>query len=140
MPVVVDVRPEAQFDRWISGQKQALALASQEAVAARKKQWSLAELLPRGEEVFVKHCATCHQTSGLGQTGKYPALSGSSIVTGKIEGHMDRVMNGKAGTEMQAWAPQLSDLELAAVMTYERNSWANHSGDVIQPLTVYEAR
>ena len=100
----------------------------------------MAELLPQGEQVFSKHCATCHQANGLGQAGKYPALSGSPIVTGRIEDHLDRVMNGKADTEMQAWAPQLSDLELAAVITYERNSWDNHTGDVIQPLTVYSAR
>ena len=86
MPIVVEVRPEAEFDRWLADQRQALALASQEAVAARNKQWTMAELLPLGEEVFVKHCATCHQATGLGQTGKYPALSGSPIVTGTIEG------------------------------------------------------
>jgi cytochrome c oxidase subunit II len=140
MPIVVEVRPEAQFDRWLSAQRQSLSLASEAAVAARKKTWAITELLPQGEEVFVKHCATCHQTTGLGQPGKYPALSGSSIVTGPLEAHLDRVMNGKAGTEMQAWAPQLSDLEIAAVITFERNSWANHTGDVIQPLTIYSKR
>lgn len=140
MPVVVEVRPEAQFDRWLAGQRQALSLASEAAVAARNKHWEMAELLPQGEQVFSKHCATCHQANGLGQAGKYPALSGSPIVTGKIEDHLDRVMNGKAATEMQAWAPQLSDLEIAAVITYERNSWSNHTGDVIQPLTVYSSR
>ena len=56
------------------------------------------------------------------------------------EDHLDRVMNGKADTEMQAWAPQLSDLEIAAVITYERNAWGNDTGDVVQPMTVYEAR
>ena len=86
------------------------------------------------------HCATCHQRDGLGQQGRYPALAGSGIVNGRIEDHLNRVMNGKANTEMQAWAPQLSDLELAAVITFERNSWSNHTGDVIQPKLVYEAR
>lgn len=76
----------------------------------------------------------------MGQEGKYPALAGSPIATGAIADHLDRVMNGKADTEMQAWAPQLSDVDLAAVITYERNSWGNHTGDVIQPLTVYSAR
>lgn len=140
MPIVVDVRPEAEFDRWIAAQQQVLSLASEAAVAARNKQWAQAELLSLGEQVYLKHCATCHQPTGLGQQGRYPALSGSAIVTGRIEDHLDRVMNGKADTEMQAWAPQLSDVELAAVITYERNSWDNHTGDVIQPLTVYSAR
>ena len=140
MPIVVEVRPAAEFDRWLSGQRQSLALASEAAVAARNKQWTLAELLPQGEEVYLEHCATCHQPNGLGQEGKYPALSDSPIVTGRIEDHLNRVMNGKADTEMQAWAPQLTDLELAAVITYERNSWNNHTGDVIQPMVVFSAR
>jgi cytochrome c oxidase subunit 2 len=98
------------------------------------------ELLPIGEEVFVSECATCHQTNGLGQPPKYPALAGSPIATGSIEEHLDRVMNGKAKTEMQAWAPQLTDLEIAAVITYERNSWGNDTGEPVQPMTVYTAR
>lgn len=140
MPIVVEVRSAPEFDGWLVQQRQKLTLASAEAVAARNREWLLSELLPRGEQVFLDHCATCHQPNGLGQPGKYPALSGSSITTGRIEDHLNRVMNGKAGTEMQAWAPQLSDVELAAVITYERNSWDNHTGDVIQPLTVFKAR
>ena len=140
MPVVVEVRPEAEFDRWIAAQRQANALASGAAVAARNKEWTLAELLPLGEGTFLKHCATCHQPNGTGQVGKYPALAGSAIATGKTADHLNRVMNGKAGTEMQAWAPQLSDLELAAVISYERNAWGNNTADIVQPKTVYAAR
>ena len=76
----------------------------------------------------------------MGQGAKYPALAGSVMVTGAIVDHLDRVMNGLADTEMQAWAPQLSDLELAAIITFERNSWGNNTGDIMQPITVYEAR
>jgi cytochrome c oxidase subunit 2 len=140
MAIVVEVRPAAEFDRWLARERQRLAAASQEAVAARNKQWTIEELIPRGQQVFIEHCATCHERDGKGQQGRYPALSGSRIVNGRIEDHLNRVMNGKAGTEMQAWAPQLSDVELAAVLTYERNSWSNHTGDVIQPKVVYEAR
>ena len=100
----------------------------------------MGELLPIGEEVFLKHCSTCHERDGMGQGAKYPALAGSEIATGPMGDHLSRVMNGKTDTEMQAWAPQLSDLEIAAVITYERNSWGNQTGDIIQPLTVYEAR
>lgn len=140
MPIVVEVLPAPQFDSWLVQQRQQLTLASAEAVAARNREWVISELLPRGEQVFLEHCATCHQPDGMGQPGKYPALSGSSIVIGRVENHLDRVMNGKAGTEMQAWAPQLSDVDLAAVITYERNTWANHTGDVIQPATIFKAR
>ncbi|MDX1556722.1 MAG: cytochrome c oxidase subunit II, partial [Xanthomonadales bacterium] len=135
MPVVVDVRPEDEFDAWIEEQRLAAELAGEAAVAARARTWTMDELLPIGEEVFVTHCATCHERDGEGQGAKYPALNRGVITTGPIEGHIDQVMNGKAGTEMQAWAPQLSDLEIAAVITYERNSWDNALGDIVQPLT-----
>ncbi len=140
MPIVVEVRPEEEFDAWIADQRLAMALASETAVADRNRTWSLQELLPMGEETFLQHCATCHQPDGMGQTGKYPALAGSEMTTGYIPDHLNQVMNGKADTEMQAWAPQLTDLEIAAVITYERNAWGNDTGDVIQPMTVYETR
>jgi cytochrome c oxidase subunit 2 len=140
MPIVVEVRPEAEFDAWLEEQRLAGALAGEAAVAARAKTWTMDELMPMGEDVFVKHCMTCHERDGMGQGIKYPALAGSDIATGPIVDHLDRVMNGAADTEMQAWAPQLSDLELAAVITYERNTWGNNTGDIIQPITVYEAR
>ena len=140
MPVVVEVRAEEEFDSWIADQRLAIALASEAAVADRNKEWTMAELLPLGEEVYIEHCATCHQPNGLGQPGKYPALSGSSITTGSIADHLNRVMNGKAETEMQAWAPQLSDLHLAAVITYERNAWGNNTAETVQPMAVYLAR
>jgi cytochrome c oxidase subunit 2 len=140
MPIVVEVIPEEEFDSWIADQRLAMSLASETAVADRNKEWAMEELLQIGEEVFVSECATCHQTSGLGQPPKYPALAGSTIATGSIEDHLDRVMNGKAKTEMQAWAPQLTDLEIAAVITYERNSWGNDTGELVQPMKVYTAR
>ena len=140
MPIVVEVRPAEEFDAWIEDQRIAAELAGEAAVAARAKTWAMDELLPIGQEVFFKHCATCHERDGMGQGAKYPALAGSAITTGEIVDHLDRVMNGKADTEMQAWAPQLSDLEIAAIITFERNTWGNDTGDIIQPITVYEAR
>jgi cytochrome c oxidase subunit 2 len=140
MPIVAEVRTEEEFDGWIEEQRLAAELAGEAAVAARGKTWEMDELMSLGEEVFIDHCATCHQRDGMGQGTKYPALAGSTIATGPTVDHLDRVMNGLADTEMQAWAPQLSDLEIAAVITYERNSWGNDVGDLMQPVTVYEAR
>ena len=140
MPVVVEVIPEADFDAWIEDQRLAMALASETAIADRNKTWAMAELMPIGEGVFVEHCATCHELDGLGQPPKYPALAGGEISTGSLSDHLDRVMNGKADTEMQAWAPQLTDLEIGAVITYERNAWGNNTADIVQPMTVYTAR
>jgi len=140
MPIVVEVRPEAEFDQWINDQQLAKELASGQAVADREKEWTMAELMPIGEQVFLSNCATCHEPTGLGQGSTYPALAGGEITTGPLAAHIARVMNGKAETEMQAWAPQLSDREIAAVITYERNAWGNASNDVVQPRTIYAAR
>ncbi len=140
MPVVVEVRLEAEFDKWIDDQRLAKELSSGQAVADRNKTWTMEELMPIGEQVFLTHCATCHESTGVGQGVTYPALAGGEIPNGPLEVHIDRVMNGKAGTEMQSWAPQLSDRELAAVITYERNAWGNSTADVVQPKTIYATR
>ena len=140
MPIVAEVLPTEEFDAWIEDQRIAAELAGEAAVAARAKTWSMDELMTLGEQVYIEHCTTCHERDGMGQGTNYPALAGSAFATGPMVDHLDRVMNGLADTEMQAWAPQLSDLELAAVITYERNSWGNDMGDLIQPITVFEAR
>ncbi len=141
MPVVVEVRTEDEFDQWVEDQRIAKELASGQAVADREKTWTLAELVSIGEEVYLASCATCHQPNGAGQGSTYPALDGGEIAVGPMAAHIDRVMNGKAGTEMQAWAPQLSDRDIAAVITYERNAWSNQPDDnIVQPLTIFESR
>ena len=98
------------------------------------------ELVPMGQEVYMDHCATCHMPDGSGQGIRYPALAEGVVPTGPVETHIDTVMNGVADTEMQAWAPQLSALEIAAVITYERNALGNGMGDIVQPLTIFNAR
>jgi cytochrome c oxidase subunit 2 len=140
MPVVVEVRLEAEFDKWIDDQRLAKELSSGQAVADRNKTWTMVELMPIGEQVFLTHCATCHESTGVGQGVTYPALAGGEIPNGPLEVHIDLVMNGRGGTEMQSWAPQLSDRELAAVITYERNAWGNSTTDVVQPKTIYATR
>ncbi len=140
MPIVVEVQEEADFDQWLEDQRLAIELASGQAVADRAKTWAMAELMEIGEQVYVDHCATCHELDGAGQGSTYPAMAGGEIPNGPMDAHMDRVMNGAADTEMQAWAPQLSDLEIASVITYERNSFGNQTADLVQPITIFEAR
>lgn len=140
MPIVVEVQAEADFDQWLEDQRLAIELASGQAVADRAKTWAMAELMEIGEQVFVDHCATCHELDGSGQGSTYPALAGGEIPNGPMEAHIDRVLNGAADTEMQAWAPQLSDLEIGSVITYERNAFGNETADLVQPITIYESR
>ena len=96
--------------------------------------------MAQGQKVYSKTCAACHGVTGQGVPGVFPALAGSSIATGDIKGHMDIVMNGKAGTAMQAFKQQLSDADLAAIITYERNAFGNNKGDLVQPSTIKSAR
>ncbi len=136
MPIVVEAKNEADYRQWIADQKGAKAADA----AAADRDWSMAELMERGEKKYAANCAACHQASGEGIPGTFPALKGSAIATGPVAQHLDRVMNGKAGTAMAAFAGQLSDVDLAAIVTYERNAWGNNTGDLVQPSEVKAAR
>lgn len=138
MPIVVNAVSEDAFRQWVAEQQAAKAAAAAEASA--DKTWTLDELMARGEETYNKVCAACHQVNGQGLPPAFPGLVGSAIVTGDIAAHLDIVLNGKAGTAMQAFGPQLNDLELAAVLTYERNAWGNDTGDLVQPGDIAAAR
>jgi len=108
--------------------------------AATTKKFSKEELMQLGEKTYLNHCAVCHQPGGTGIPPTFPALKGSKIVTGPLEHHLDQVLNGKAGTAMQAFKDQLSDDELAAVITYERNAWGNDTNILVQPAEVEAAK
>ncbi|MGI1672202.1 MAG: cytochrome c oxidase subunit II [Neptuniibacter sp.] len=136
MPVVVEVKPQAEFDAWLAEVKQA-DKAKSEAVL---KTWNLADLMETGEQVYAKACLACHQANGEGVPGAFPALKNSPIALGEPGPHIDIVLNGKAGTAMQAYRDQLSAVELAAVITYERNAWGNKVGDIVTPAQIAELK
>ncbi len=136
MPIVVVAKNEADYNQWVVAQSGA-AVTEQ---AAAQRDWSMAELMERGEKVYKTTCAACHQANGEGLPGTFPALKGGAVATGPSDAHLQLVMNGKAGTAMAAFAGQLSDTDLAAVVTYERNAWGNNTGDLVQPSEVKAAR
>ncbi len=136
MPIVVEAKSEADYKSWVNKQKE----IQKAAAAAGDKEWSKADLMAQGQKVYSKTCASCHGVTGQGVPGVFPALAGSPIATGDIKGHMNIVMNGKAGTAMQAFKQQLSDADIAAVITYERNAFGNNKGDLVQPSTIKSAR
>ncbi len=136
MPIVVEAKSEADYKNWIKEQKE----IQKAAAAAGDKEWSKADLMAQGQKVYSKSCASCHGVTGQGIPGVFPALAGSAIATGDIKAHIDIVMNGKAGTAMQAFKHQLSDADLAAIITYERNAFGNNKGDLVQPSTIKSAR
>jgi cytochrome c oxidase subunit 2 len=142
MPIVVEVMEPARYTQWVAEQKKRMQVA---AVAdAPGKAWTLDELKVRGEKVYAQHCVACHQASGMGTPPVFPALSGSKVVTGPKEGQIATVLNGvvKDGkpTAMAPFKQQLSDVEIAAVITYTRNSWSNKTGETVLPDEVKALR
>jgi len=140
MPIVVIAKNEADYQQWVTSQKGTAEKKAEQEASAVERDWTTEELLARGKKVFTTHCAACHQASGKGIPGTFPALQGSTIATGSKAAHVDRVMKGKPGTAMAAFAAQLSDVDLAAVITYERNAWGNNTGDLVQPSEIKAAR
>jgi cytochrome c oxidase subunit 2 len=136
MPIVVEAVPPEKYAAWVDEQMTQLAAAR----ATASQTLSLADLVARGEKIYTANCIACHQANGAGLPGAFPALDGSPLVTGPKAAHLDRVFHGKTGTAMQAFGKQLSDLEIAAVVSYERNSWHNKTGDAVQPAEVAALR
>jgi len=136
MPIVVEVVSLEKYAQWVGDQKKKAAAAADDP----NKVWAAAELQARGEKVYAANCVACHQASGKGLPPAFPALDGSKIAIGDKAVHIDRVLNGKSGTAMAAFARQLSDTDIAAVVTYERNAWGNKTGDMVQPAEVKAAR
>lgn len=132
MPIVVEAVSEPDFKKWANRQKGQMVAAA----AAAGKTWSKADLMKQGEKVYNQTCAACHGATGAGIPGVFPAMAGSKIANGDVKAHLDIVLHGKAGTAMAAFGKQLSDVDIAAVVTYERNSFGNTKGDVIQPSQV----
>lgn len=132
MPIVVEVLEPEKYAAWVDKKKKEAAAAE----ADPNKVFTLEELRERGEKVYLANCAACHQPNGQGTPGLFPALSGSKLVTGPKQAQIDLVVHGKPGTAMAPFGKQLSPIEIAAVITYTRNAWANKTGEVIQPKEV----
>ena len=136
MPIVVNVLSAEKYAAWVGDQKKKMAAAADDP----SKTWELADLKARGEKVYAANCVACHQATGQGVKGAFPALDGSKIVTGPKAEQIALVLNGKPNTAMAAFGKQLSDTDIAAVITFTRNNWGNKTGEVIQPSDVKAAR
>ena len=141
MPIVVEAVTEEKYKEWVAqqqGRKSQVLAAS--AVDANKT-YTLDKLKAEGEKVYSKTCVACHMPNGQGMPPTFPALAGGKIATGPIAAHIDIVVNGsKKNPAMVAWKSQLSDLQIAAVITYERNAFGNKVGDMVQPKQIAAAR
>ncbi|NQY02975.1 MAG: cytochrome c oxidase subunit II [Halieaceae bacterium] len=131
MPVVVNVVSQGEYDEWLSGKK-AEAAEIKELMA---QTFTMDELMERGKAVYDRNCLACHGANGEGGVGT--AIAASAIATGDLAGHLDVGINGVAGTAMQAFGGQINDVEMAAVITYQRNAFGNNMGDMVQPIDVF---
>jgi cytochrome c oxidase subunit II len=135
MPVVVEVKSKEDYVKWAAAQKAKVAVASEDP----SKVWDLKELVAQGEKVFTANCVACHQATGKGVPGAFPALDGSKVVLGPPADQIATVLNGRPATAMAPFK-QLSNTDLAAVITYTRNAWSNHTGQAVQPAEIQAAR
>jgi cytochrome c oxidase subunit 2 len=135
MPIVVKAVTDEEYAEWVAA-KQGAAMA---AAASVDREWTKEELVERGAKVYATNCAACHQANGQGVPGAFPAIAGSPVATGDPAAHINLVLNGKQGTAMAAYRDLLNDVDLAAVITYQRNSFGNDAG-VVQPAAVQAAR
>ncbi len=134
MPIHVKVVTQAEYSAWVDGKKKEMAAKADDP----NKEWKLEELIARGEKVYNANCAACHRADGKG-AGPIKALDGSAIVLGDPAQQIQILLNGAANGAMPAWR-QLSDTEIAAVVTYTKNAWSNKTGKLVQPAQIVAAR
>ena len=135
MPIHVKVVTAEEYTAWVTEKQKAMAAAADDP----SKVWTLADLVKRGESVYAANCAACHQANGKG-AGPIKALDGSALVVDADKSKIINVLlNGQNNGAMPAWK-QLSDTELAAVMTFAKNSWSNATQQIVQPADVQAAR
>ncbi|RZA30507.1 MAG: cytochrome c oxidase subunit II [Proteobacteria bacterium] len=135
MPIVVNVVSDADYTKWVADRKKEMAAAADDP----NKTWTIDEMKTRGEKIYAANCVACHQANGKGVPGAFAALDGSPVVTGPKGPQIDILLNGK--NAMPAWKSVLSDTDIAAVITYTRNSWSNKPQEnIVQPAEVVAAR
>jgi len=135
MPIVVNVVSEDDYKKWVEERKKEMAAKADDPT----KTWTVDELKERGEKVFTANCAVCHQANGKGVPGSFPPLDGDPVVNGPRAEQIHVVLNGK--NAMPPWKNTLNDTEIAAVITYTRNSWSNKAQEnIVQPAEVVAAR
>jgi len=132
MPIVVHAMEGEEFDAWLAERKE----ASAREASGVDREWGMDELMARGEKTYNTVCASCHQPDGSGNAPAFPALAGNQALMDERERHIETVVNGVSGAAMPAFRNTLSPVDIAAVITYERNAWGNDTGDLVQPAEI----
>jgi cytochrome c oxidase subunit 2 len=140
MPIVVRVVSAEDYTAWVNTKKKEMAALADDPT----KVWTIDELKTKGEAVYAANCVACHQANGKGVPNAFAPLDGSQVVNGPRHPQIDVVLNGQDTPaypgSMPAWK-QLSDSDIAAVITYTRNTWSNKAAEnIVQPAEVLAAR
>jgi cytochrome c oxidase subunit 2 len=133
MPIHVKVLSAQDYAAWVGAEQKKMAAKLDDP----NKVWQQADIVARGEKVYAANCAACHQANGKG-AGPIKALDGSALVLDADKSkEIDILLNGR--NAMPAWK-QLSDTDIAAVISYTKNTWSNKTGQVVQPAEVKAQR
>jgi len=133
MPIHVKVLSAPEYTAWVAGEQKKMAAKQDDP----NKVWTMADIMARGEKVYGANCAACHQANGKG-AGPILPLDGSAIVNDHDKTkQLHVVLNGR--NAMPSWK-QLSDTDIAAVVTFTKNNWSNKTGQTVQPAEVVAAR
>ena len=140
MPIVVRVVSDEDYTAWVNTKQKEMAALADDP----NKVWTIDELKTKGEQVYAANCVACHQANGKGVPNAFAPLDGSEIVNGPKHPQIDVLLNGqdtpRYASAMPGWK-QLSDTEIAAVITYTRNTWSNKAAEnIVQPAEVMAAR
>ena len=135
MPIHVKVVSAEDYTKWVDAEKKKMAAKADDPT----KVWALEDSLKRGEKVYAANCVACHQAAGKA-VGAIKALDGAAVVLDADKAKQIMILlNGQNNQAMPAWK-QLSDTEIAAVITFTKNNWSNKTGQVVQPAEVLAAR
>jgi cytochrome c oxidase subunit 2 len=137
MPIVVRAVEQEEYEAWII---EKIVLAEAEKLLTEKV-WTKAELIERGQGVYLKNCVACHQANGQGLPPVFPSLEGSQIVMRDKARNIEILMEGVQGAAMQDFSKQLSEVDIASVITYTRDSWSNGKngdGEIVVPKDIVD--
>ena len=137
MPIVVRAVTKDEYDEWVAEKRDAM----EQLAFLTEKEWTTDELYTQGEEIYKTRCAACHQVNGAGITGFYPALAGSDVVMNDKTGQIEILMEGIRGSQMQSFAEQLNEVDMAAVITFTRLAWNNDKqgdGTIVVPKDIVD--
>ena len=140
MPIVVEVMTQEDYSKWVGVKKKEMLAVVEDS----NRKWGEAELVARGEKAYDQHCKVCHQPNGQGVPNAFPPLVDSKVVLGPKGAQVRLVLNGRKGTYRPNTAmpaqDALSDVEIAAAITYTRHAFAKAKENVVQPAEVRAAR